>query len=68
MGKTVRYKKQGTGEDSWEIIECDGDEVIAHYMTYEDPNKLPSPEVDIVSILMKKTPEELNQIKQILSL
>lgn len=67
MTREITYKLQGNGKDSWEIKEYVGPVLLNAYMVYEDPYIKPTPDVDVIGMLQKMTPEEINQIKQILS-
>lgn len=63
MAKEIEYKKQGDGRDSWKITNEENGEC---YMVYEDPNKKPTPEVDVLGLLQKLSTEELTVLKQFL--
>ena len=39
MEKTITYKKQGDGRDSWRIDEYEDSVLTNSYMVYEDPNQ-----------------------------
>ncbi len=66
MRKEYQYKLQGDGKDSWIISEYNSNEELTNkYMVYEDPTKQVSPALQAI---LNATPEEIEQIKQILNI
>lgn len=66
METKYTYKKQGDGRDSWVCEVTEGDKLIDKYMVYEDP-ETPNQKVDLKSIFMGATSEEIEFIKQLLN-
>lgn len=66
MRKEYQYKLQGDGRDSWIVSEYnDNNELINKYMVYEDPTKQVGAALQAV---LSASPEEIEQIKQILNI
>lgn len=66
--KTYQYKQQGNGSDSWVCTEKENGVTINKYMVYEDPNKKPVMNLDLVTMFQNLTQGEKNQIKTALGL
>lgn len=66
MRKEYEYKLQGDGRDSWIVSEYnDNNELISKYMVYEDPTKQVGTALQAV---LSASPQEIEQIKQILNI
>lgn len=66
MAKEYIHKIQADGRDSWTCIETNEQgQVVNKYMVYEDPSK--RPESIAITILKNATPEEIAEIKRLLS-
>jgi hypothetical protein len=66
MRKEIQYKLQGDGRDSWVVSEFNEiDELVNKYMVYEDPTKQIGTALQAV---LNATPQEIEQIKQILNI
>lgn len=66
MRKEYEYKLQGDNRDSWIVSEYnDNNELINKYMVYEDPTKQVGAALQAV---LSASPEEIEQIKQILNI
>lgn len=67
--KTYKYKLQGDGRDSWICTETDDlGNLIDEYMVYEDPYKAEQNTNRVVDFFANCTPQEIEQIKQILGI
>jgi hypothetical protein len=66
MRKEYEYKLQGDGTDSWTVNEFDENDVlISKYIVLEDPTA----EVGTaLKAVLSATPEEIEQIRQILNI
>lgn len=66
MRKEYTYKLQGDGRDSWTVSEFDeNDNLVNKYMVYEDPTK---PKPTAIETILNASPEEIEQIKQLLNI
>ena len=66
MRKEYQYKLQSDGRDSWIVSEYnENNELINKYMVYEDPTKQVGAALQAV---LSASPEEIEQIKQILNI
>lgn len=67
MEKQFAYKKQSDGRDSWIVSEVDDKgNLLNKYMVYENP-EAEKPINPAIEILKNSTPEELEEIKKLLS-
>lgn len=66
MRKEYEYKLQGDNRDSWIVSEYnENNELINKYMVYEDPTKQVGAALQAV---LSASPQEIEQIKQILNI
>lgn len=67
--KSYKYKLQGDGRDSWICTETDYlGNLVDEYMVYEDPNTSVQNTTRVLDFFANATPEEIAEIKRILSL